>query len=55
MLDKLSRSIAMSKFDESLIFDITKILLPKCLILIYCLIAKVMHYRMLFIELKSSH
>ena len=40
---------------KSLIFDLTKILLPKGLTLIYCLIAKVMHYYILFTELKSSN
>ena len=40
---------------KSVIFDLTKILLPKCLIIIYCMIAKVMHYQMLFTELKSSY
>ena len=35
-------------------FDLTKILLPKRLVLTCSLIAKVMHYQILFIELKSS-
>ena len=43
---------------KSLIFDLTRIplllLLPRRLILIYCLIAKVMRYQMLSTELKSS-
>ena len=39
---------------KSLIFDLTKILLPKCLVLTYSLIAKVMHYQ-IFTELKSSY
>ena len=30
---------------KSFIFDLTKILLPKCLILVYCLIARAMHYQ----------
>ena len=37
-----------------LIFDLTKILLSKHLVLIYSLIAKVMQYQILFTELKSS-
>ena len=41
---------------KSLTFDLTKIVLPKLLILIYCLIEKVVHYQMLFnMELKSSY
>ena len=40
---------------KSLIFDLTKILLPKRLVLIYSLIAKVLHYQILFTELKSSY
>ena len=40
---------------KSLIFDSTKILLPKRLDLTYSLIAKVMHYQILFTELKSSY
>ena len=39
---------------KSFIFDLTKILLPKRLVLKYSLMAKVMHYRILFTELKSS-
>ena len=39
---------------KSLIFDLTKILLHICLILIYCLIGKVIHYQILFTGLKSS-
>ena len=35
-------------------FDLTKILLLKRLVLTYSLIAKVMHYQILFTELKSS-
>ena len=41
-------------FTKSLIFDLTKILLPKRLVPTYRLIAKVMHYQMLFTELKLS-
>ena len=33
---------------KSLTFDLTKILLPKHLVLTYSLIAKVMHYQILF-------
>ena len=40
---------------SNLIFDLTKILLSKCLVLTYSLIAKVMHYQILFTELKSSY
>ena len=40
---------------KGLIFDLTKILLPKRLVLTYSLIAKVIHYQMLFTELKSSY
>ena len=40
---------------KSLIFGLTKILLPKRLVLTYSLIAKVMHYQILFTELKSSY
>ena len=40
---------------KSLIFDLTKILLPNRLVLTYSLIAKVMHYQILFTELKSSY
>ena len=40
---------------KSLIFDLTKILLPKRLILTYGLIAKVMYYQILYTELKSSY
>ena len=40
---------------KSLIFDITKILLPKRLVLTYSLIAKVMYHQILFAELKSSY
>ena len=41
---------------KSLIFDLTKMLLPKRLILIYIysLIEKVIQYQILFTELKSS-
>ena len=39
---------------KSLIFDLTKILLPKHLVLTYSLIAKVMHLEILFTELKLS-
>ena len=39
---------------KSLIFDLRTILLPKLLILLYCLIAKLMHYQNLFTELKLS-
>ena len=38
-----------------LIFGLAKIPLPKCLVLTYSLIAKVMHYQLLFTELKSSY
>ena len=38
---------------KSLVLDLTKILLPKRLVLTYSLIVKVMHY-LLFTELKSS-
>ena len=34
--------------------DLTKILLPKRLVLTYSLIAKGMHYQILYTELKSS-
>ena len=40
---------------KSLIFDLTTILLPRHLILLYCLIAKVMHYQNLFTKLKLSN
>ena len=40
---------------KSLIFDLTKILLPKHLVLTYSLIAKVMYYQILFTELKPSY
>ena len=40
---------------NSLIFDSTEVLLPRRLVLIYRLTAKVMHCQMLFIELKSSY
>ena len=40
---------------KSLIIDLTKILLPKCLVLTYSLIATVMHYQVLFTELKSNY
>ena len=40
---------------KSLIFDLTKILLPKRLVLTYGLIAKVMHCQVLFTELKLSY
>ena len=40
---------------KSLIFDLTKILLPKHLVLTYSLIAKVMYYQIPFTELKSSY
>ena len=40
---------------KSLIFGLTKIPLSKLLILIYCLIAKVIHHQVLFTELKSSY
>ena len=39
---------------KRLIFDLTKILLPKRLVLTYGLIAKVMYYQILFTELKSK-
>ena len=35
--------------------SLTKILLPKLLVLTYSLIAKVMHYQIHFTELKSSY
>ena len=37
---------------KSLIFDLTKILLPKHLVLTYNLIVKVIHYQIFFTELK---
>ena len=40
---------------KSLIFDLTKILLPKRLVLTYNLFAKVMHYQILLTELKSGY
>ena len=40
---------------KSLISNLTKILLPRRLILTYSLIAKVMHYQILFTELNSSY
>ena len=40
---------------KSLIFDSTKILLPKLLVLTNSLIAKLMHYQIIFTELKSSY
>ena len=40
---------------KSLIFGLTEILLFKLLILIYCLIAKVIHHQILYTELKSSY
>ena len=40
---------------KSLMSDLEKILLPKRLVLTYSLIAKVMHYQILFTELKSSY
>ena len=59
MLDKLSRLIAICEFNEKFdikkLFDLTKILLPKRLVLTYSLTAKVMHYQILFTELKSSY
>ena len=39
---------------KSLLFYLTTIQLPKQLILLYCLIAKVMRYQNLFTELKLS-
>ena len=40
---------------KSFIFGLTDELLPKRLVLTYSLIAKVMHYQILFTELKSSY
>ena len=40
---------------KSLVFDSTKILLPRRLVLTYSLMVKVMHYQILFTELKSSY
>ena len=40
---------------KSLIFDLTKTLLPNCLVLTYSLIAKVMRYQVLFTKLKLSY
>ena len=40
---------------KSLIFDSMKILLPKRLVLTYSLMAKVMHYQILFTELILSY
>ena len=40
---------------SNLIFDLTKTLLSKRLVLTYSLIAKVMHYQILFTELKSRY
>ena len=37
---------------KSLIFDLTKILLPKRLVLTYSLIAKVMHYQISFYRIE---
>ena len=47
--------LAFVNSTKSLIFDLTKILLPKRLVLTYSLIAKVMHYQILVAELKSSY
>ena len=40
---------------KSLMFDLTKILWPKRLVLTYSFIAKVTHHHILFTELKSSY
>ena len=40
---------------KSLIFGLTKTLLPKHVVLTYSLIEKVMQYQVLFTELKSSY
>ena len=52
MLNKLLPFVNLMK---GLIFDSTKILFPKRLVLIYSLIANVMYYQILFTELKLSY
>ena len=55
MLDKLRDKLLFNvNSTKSLIFDLTKILLPKRLVLTYSLIAKVMQYQILFTELGRS-
>ena len=55
MYAKLSNKLPFVNLTKSLIFGLTKILLPKHLVLTYSLIAKVMYYQILFTELKSSY
>ena len=56
MFDKLSilDKLPFVNSTKSVIFDLTKILLPKRLVLTYSLNARVMHYQILFTELKWS-
>ena len=54
-LKNVSYKLPFVNSTKSLIFDLTKILLPKRLVLTYSLIAKVMHYQILFTELKSNY
>ena len=57
MLEKLSRQIAICEFPtKSSIFDLLKkILLLRRLVLTYSLLAKFVHYQILFTELKSRY
>ena len=48
MLNKLRDKLPFVNSMKSLIFDLTKILLPKRLVLTYSLVVKVMHYQTLF-------
>ena len=55
MLGNFRDKLSFVNSTKSLIIDLTKILLPKHLVLAYSLIAKVMHYQILFTELKLSY
>ena len=55
MLKNVRDKLPFVNSTKSLILDLTKILLPKHLVLTYSLIVKVMHYQILFTELKSSY
>ena len=55
MLDKLLNKLPFVNSTKRLIFDLTKILLPKRSVLTYSLIAKVMHYQTLYTEWELSY
>ena len=55
MLDKRLRYIAICEFDEKFDIWFNKDTIAQTSVLTYSLIAKVLHYQILFTELKSNY